>query len=1585
MEYRCSDHRIRPLTVWQLALGVLLIMLALSGYQIGWAWPMGGQAALLPPNRIGGASGSDQRAVDIYPAVAYDPASGQYLAVWMTVRNAHSQTDGFDVYGVFLDTTGQPTGNEFRISDRNTAALNGFPTVVTGDREFVVAWTARESSCKLYVQRVTDASSRPDHLLVSDLGHNHSPSLAYNPARQRYVLAFVHGDDYLPPTLFGAQTADCGNNPSSTSRIRAVEFHFNGNAPVVDAQLDVSDVDGGGFRPRLAYSAGLDQFLVAWEDRRSTSGQSYRFDVYAQRLTGNMTPLGTDIVLASGGDYTNDDTSATWTPRPDVAGGSQAFLTSWFAREVQGDAVIWSVVGRLVPAGGSPGTPFPIAAMTLAERHPDQAPTGFLTTAYNNHVHEFLVSWTSYLESLWGYLSFALAQRVGENGDLLNLDGSLRSQPGVGYSVDYEHDDKISMAMAVNPQTAGGKSEYLMVYGKHAPHQPAQDFDIWGVRMEITGALDTPTATPTRTPTVTAPPTETPSPTPTVTPTPTTMPAAGAVRVAYLYAYDGRTAVALRDFLEGTGEFSVTLLSATDGPLFGIYLPILPARGSFGQSKASVVAVAPRSPTILDVDGYDVYVIGPDTGNSGVWYGDDAVMVAIAARGKPVIGLGAGGFAFFGELGLPIGYPNGSPTTASAVQAADLGQSRSLYEDPNPISLPPDQTVTLYTAPQQALAANMPSRVPGAVRMGALPGDANRYPLAQAGARFLLWGFAGGPDRMTSAGRNLFINVLWFGNGDVVVPLRSGAFVPPAGFDPDFLEALAASEDGLHALAQLDHIPDTNERTQLEAGGVHLLTYLAGTVYAVKVDKSFNSDDAFMQGMIRWLGGYQDAYKIAPELSTAAKLEEARAAGIEKAVVVFFADVSRQEAEVVLQRHTKTYEWFSGGNDWLVPSDASLIADLAAEETVRWIGPGPVPPGETNDEARQAIGTDSVTDPINVNPGPPTYLGLIGRGVTVAQFERKPDETHDDLSGRIIFGGGAHADYSDHATHVAGIIGGNGSRSDDEGYSPYQYRGHAPAVRIVSESYGDATVDLYDDAYNEKGAEVSNHSYVQTYGVYDDVARGVDRIVRGDAVSSGGRAVPARLAVWAACNQGASAQYDNEEGFYSIYSPAKNSLSVGSTNTDDNGLTFFSSKGPTFDGRIKPDVVAPGCENNFGDKIRSTSYSNSNGYTDKCGTSMAAPATTGVVALMLEQWHGNFDDTMPLPSTIKAILVNTATDLTHTTADNTDWNDPDLCPTKAWDERPPTASCAVLYDAGPDFATGYGLINAPRAVNTVRAKNFIEGELTPGDMTDEYVIAVPAGRDELRFTLAWDDEPGDASVNPADNLDSKLVNDLNLLLIGPDGNHFPWVLDPLPVTASPGLGARDPITQTDLAPAYRDVNTRDNVEQVVVPNPVAGNWTIRVSVNNLPTGQSQPYSLTGDFRTLNIVEPVEGVAADAGDPDNPNVILVMLEAQQPFAAAPSSSLVDATVADFSVRIGGTAADIVSGLAVGDQFWLNVKPQGGVYVGGHRYDLEVTWAGHGSDSEDQAILFTEQQVTDRAVIINHSGFMESGPFTRDRQP
>lgn len=438
---------------------------------------------VITPHSVAGYNGEgDERDVDLYPALAYDPVTQRYLAVWSSLHNADSGGDGFDVFGIFLDQKAQPVGTKFRISDSNTVARSSRPAVAAGNGDFVVTWTARGAPCRLYTQQVNDATTRPDRSLnVGSTVHQHSPRLVYNATRQRFVLIFVVGDDYLPPTLFGGEAADCGNNANSSSQARVAELHFVNDLPVIEFPLTISEAQGGAFRPALAYSAGMDQYLAVWEDRRSAAGEPYLFDVYGQRLDGDLTADGTNLALATGNNYVNSDTSATWTPRPAIAGNENTFLATWFEHESADNADLWRVQGQLVATNSTLHPQFQIAEITLVQPIANNAPTGFLDSVYHPSSQEFLVAMTSHIESVFGYFSSVRIQRINAAGQLLKLNGAIQDTPGIGAALDFANDDQITIAMAVNNDTG-----YTMIYGKHAPGQHSQDFDVWSSRILLT-------------------------------------------------------------------------------------------------------------------------------------------------------------------------------------------------------------------------------------------------------------------------------------------------------------------------------------------------------------------------------------------------------------------------------------------------------------------------------------------------------------------------------------------------------------------------------------------------------------------------------------------------------------------------------------------------------------------------------------------------------------------------------------------------------------------------------------------------------------------------------------------------------------------------------------------------------------------------------------------------------------------------------------------------------------------------------------------------------------------------------------------
>jgi hypothetical protein len=265
---------------------------------------------------------------------------------------------------------------------------------------------------------------------------------------------------------------------------------------------------------------------------------------------------------------------------------------------------------------------------------------------------------------------------------------------------------------------------------------------------------------------------------------------------------------------------------------------------------------------------------------------------------------------------------------------------------------------------------------------------------------------------------------------------------------------------------------------------------------------------------------------------------------------------------------------------------------------------------------------------------------------------------------------------------------------------------------------------------------------------------------------------------------------------------AKNVFSVGAVEDIPGGysspadvvMSYFSAWGPTDDGRIKPDLVANGIE------LYSCTDTSPTAYATYSGTSMASPNLSGSLNLLVRHYEDTHGGTTPLSSTIKAIAVQTA------------------------DEAGPTD--------GPDYKFGWGLLNTLAAADLISRDSvepclIREDSLLSSEADTLYLKS--DGVDPLRVTLSWTDPPGTPpppSLNPTTIM---LVNDLDVRLthLGTATTFMPYVLDP----ASPD----DPATTGD--------NIRDNVEQIVVASPPAGDYMIVVSHKGELTGGGQWYSL----------------------------------------------------------------------------------------------------------------------------------------------
>ncbi|MEZ4634294.1 MAG: hypothetical protein R2856_04835 [Caldilineaceae bacterium] len=227
---------------------------------------------------------------------------------------------------------------------------------MVSNNEFVVSRRQKEGRCRIYAQRVTDTASRTDRLLLSGTLHYHSPSLVYNSAQQRYVLAYVAGDDYLPPSFLGTTTDDCGNNAASTSGAQAVDFYFNGDTVITGDIVNVSGCESGRLPTSSRLQSGTEPISGCMGRSTQRSGQAYRFDVYAQRPAPiyslrAITSLWLPATITQSGHFRYMDTAPCNRRRRRAIPG---YMVSTAPSD---SAVTWSVTARSISTTAHWGRP----------------------------------------------------------------------------------------------------------------------------------------------------------------------------------------------------------------------------------------------------------------------------------------------------------------------------------------------------------------------------------------------------------------------------------------------------------------------------------------------------------------------------------------------------------------------------------------------------------------------------------------------------------------------------------------------------------------------------------------------------------------------------------------------------------------------------------------------------------------------------------------------------------------------------------------------------------------------------------------------------------------------------------------------------------------------------------------------------------------------------------------------------------------------------------------------------------------------------------------------------------------------------
>lgn len=631
-------------------------------------------------------------------------------------------------------------------------------------------------------------------------------------------------------------------------------------------------------------------------------------------------------------------------------------------------------------------------------------------------------------------------------------------------------------------------------------------------------------------------------------------------------------------------------------------------------------------------------------------------------------------------------------------------------------------------------------------------------------------------------------------------------------------------------------------RSALEEQGP-VFDYLPFHSYLVRADPAAA---AGLPGVL-FAGAYHDGYKVEPALL-------AEPGPLRLSVLTFpDADVERVRADALRAGvHVDQAVAIAGLEGLLrIRAESTDLRALAAIEGVSWIERGPGDASFDNEIATSLVQSgNAAARAVNDQglDGSSQVVSVCDTGVDTTGAGSSRSMLHemfsDAASPTVTFqavnpahrkvllyyapveGGVTKGDFDDangHGTHTGGTIAGDAAPVGAAGN--HDSGAFAAKMAVCDITVGGAFQipadysTMWLPAY-DIGARINSNSWGSPHNnAYTDLARQHDNFVwthRDFTV------------LRSAGNTGPNGQIRPE-------AIAKDALAVASSRNSRNGanpedLSGFSSRGPAADGRLKPDITAPG------ECLQSADQGTVAAYVCLSGTSMSTPTTAAAAALVRDYFAKGFypggtagsgPALGPTNALVRGMLFASGYEMTGSASHAGLYvpqlgglapNNPGATAIGQLTKLPVPAPGATF----PNSNVGWGRVRLDDGLHFAgdARKLFVLDEgvgLATGE-TAYFTVTVADPGQALRILLSWSDFPGAAGANPA------LVNDLDLRVSAPvgiyGGNNF--------------LG-----NQTLPALVPDQIN---NVEVVNIPNPSAGAYTISIIGSDVPQGP-QPYAI----------------------------------------------------------------------------------------------------------------------------------------------